>query len=30
MRVTNHRDFEALVRQPARRGWDVGQEVWRT
>lgn len=32
MRVTNHADidFERLVRQPARRGWDVGAEVWRT
>lgn len=30
MRVTNHRGMERLVRQPARRGWDFGREVWRT
>src|ERR1035438_7533203 len=28
MRVTNHSDFERFVREPARRGWNVGQEVW--
>ncbi len=30
MQVTNHADFEHIVRQPARDGWDVGHEVWRT
>jgi hypothetical protein len=30
MRVTNHPDFEHIVRQPARHGWDFGAEVWRT
>ena len=29
MRVSNHRDFEHIVRQPARRGWDFGAGVWR-
>jgi len=31
MRVTNHKDidFAHIVRQPARKGWDVGAEVWR-
>jgi hypothetical protein len=29
MRVTNHKGFEDIVRQPARRGWDFGREVWR-
>ncbi|HVT72726.1 MAG TPA: Gfo/Idh/MocA family oxidoreductase [Lacunisphaera sp.] len=29
MRVTNHDDLAHIVRQPARRGWDVGDEVWR-
>lgn len=29
MRVTNHQGFEKYVRQSARRGWDVGKEVWR-
>lgn len=29
MRVTNHKGLERLVREPARRGWDVGHEVWR-
>ncbi len=28
MRVTNHKGFEHIVRQPARRGWDFGKEVW--
>jgi predicted dehydrogenase len=28
MRVTNHSDFERYVREPARRGWNVGDEVW--
>lgn len=28
MRVTNHPDCEQLVREPARRGWNVGHEVW--
>jgi predicted dehydrogenase len=28
MRVTNHRDFDRYVREPARRGWDFGDEVW--
>lgn len=28
MRVTNHRDFDRFVREPARRGWDFGDEVW--
>lgn len=30
LRVTNQRGFERLVREPARRGWDFGHEVWRT
>jgi len=30
MRVTNHDGMEQIVRQPARRGWDFGAEVWRT
>ena len=30
MRVTNHDGLEQIVRQPARRGWDFGAEVWRT
>jgi len=30
MRVTNHNGLEQIVRQPARRGWDFGAEVWRT
>ena len=30
MRVTNHAGFEEIVRQPARKGWDFGEEVWRT
>ena len=30
MRVSNHADLEHIVRQPARDGWDVGHEVWRT
>ena len=29
MRVTNHQGMERIVRQPARRGWDFGAEVWR-
>jgi hypothetical protein len=29
MRVTNQTGLEAIIRQPARRGWDVGAEVWR-
>ncbi|WP_442887366.1 Gfo/Idh/MocA family protein [Congregicoccus parvus] len=29
MRVTNHKGFESLVREPARRGWNFGDEVWR-
>jgi len=28
MQVTNHPDFEHIVREPARRGWNVGHEVW--
>jgi predicted dehydrogenase len=28
MRVTNHSGFERFVREPARRGWDFGDEVW--
>ena len=30
MRVTNHPGLEQIVRQPARKGWDFGEEVWRT
>ncbi len=30
MRVTNHEGMEHIIRQPARRGWDFGAEVWRT
>ena len=30
MRVTNHDGFEHIVRQPARKGWDFGKEVWKT
>lgn len=29
MRVTNQRDTEQLVREPARRGWNFGDNVWR-
>lgn len=29
MRVTNLAGCEHLVRQPARKGWEVGHEVWR-
>ena len=29
MRVTNHPGMERIIRQPARRGWDFGAEVWR-
>ena len=29
MRVTNHANMENIIRQPARRGWDFGAEVWR-
>jgi len=28
MRVANHPDFDRFVREPARTGWDVGDEVW--
>jgi predicted dehydrogenase len=28
MRVTNHPEFERFVREPARHGWNVGDEVW--
>jgi hypothetical protein len=28
MRVANHPDFGRYVREPARSGWDVGDEVW--
>ena len=28
MRVANHHDFDRFVREPARSGWDVGDEVW--
>ena len=28
MRVTNHPDFDRFVREPARRAWNVGDEVW--
>ncbi|HEY0944054.1 MAG TPA: Gfo/Idh/MocA family oxidoreductase [Opitutaceae bacterium] len=30
MRVTNHRGFDSLVRERARRGWNFGKEVWRS
>lgn len=30
MRVTNHKDLAPLVREPARRGWNYGDNVWRT
>ncbi len=30
MKVSNHRGLENIVREPARRGWDFGAEVWRT
>jgi predicted dehydrogenase len=29
LRVSNHRDLDHLVREPARAGWDFGAEVWR-
>lgn len=29
LRVTNVRGLEPFVREPARRGWDFGAEVWR-
>lgn len=29
MRVTNLKGLEDVVREPARRGWDYGREVWR-
>ena len=29
MRVTNHPGMERIIRQPARRSWDFGAEVWR-
>jgi hypothetical protein len=28
MAVTNHPDYERYVREPARHGWNVGDEVW--
>lgn len=28
MKVTNHPDYERYVREPARHGWNVGDEVW--
>jgi len=28
MRVTNQSGLESIIRQPARRGWDFGAEVW--
>ncbi len=30
MRVTNHNDLAGLVREPARKGWDYGDALWRT
>lgn len=29
MKVTNLKGMENIVREPARKGWDVGHEVWR-
>lgn len=29
LRVTNHRGMESLVREPARRGWNMGEQVWK-
>jgi hypothetical protein len=29
MRVTNVKGLEKFVREPARKGWDYGREVWR-
>ena len=28
MKVTNHADYDRYVREPARHGWNVGDEVW--
>lgn len=30
MEITNHDDLGEIIREPARAGWDLGAEVWRS
>lgn len=29
MRVTNHPELNALIKEPVRRGWEMGDELWK-
>ncbi len=30
MKVTNHPDFDAHIKEPVRKGWDYGDELWKS
>ncbi len=30
MRVTNHPEFDAYLKEPVRQGWEYGEELWKT
>ena len=28
MKVTNHNDFDRYIKEPVRKGWEYGEELW--
>jgi predicted dehydrogenase len=30
MKVTNHPEFDALIKEPVRKGWEYGEDLWKS
>ena len=28
MKITNHPDFDKYVKEPVRKGWEFGEDLW--
>jgi hypothetical protein len=29
MKITNHPEFDIYVKEPVRRGWEYGEDLWK-
>ena len=29
MKITNHPEFDIYVKEPARNGWEYGEDLWK-
>ena len=30
MKVTNHPEFDAYIKEPVRKGWEYGEDLWKS